>query len=234
MIGPGPRSILAIALTLLVSGLLALFWGPASASVSSQAVVNVSMVDNGLRPQNLTIATGVQVVWTNNGTVPHTSTGDTGLWDSDALAPGETFRRTFDAPGTYPYHCNFHRDGGMVGVMVVQGTAPPAAPGAATPVSPPSTKPRGGAPTPTPTPAGTAVPSPTATPATPQPTPPAVLATPSPIAGPAPPAITPRPPVGVPATLPATGESETLPQWAIALAALAIAVGVAVRILARR
>lgn len=223
MVGPGPRSILAIALTLLVSGLLALFGGPASASVSSQAVVNVSMVDNGLRPQNLTIATGVQVVWTNNGTVPHTSTGDTGLWDSDALAPGETFRRTFDAPGTYPYHCNFHRDGGMVGVIVAQGTAP-----VASPTRSPTPTPTPAPGTPTSTPTGTPVPGATAAPAKPQ-------ATPSPsVATPASPATAPSPAVGIPATLPATGESETLPQWAIALAALAIAVGVAVRIVARR
>jgi plastocyanin len=30
------------------------------------------------------------------------------VWQSPLLAPGETFTRTFDTPGVFPYLCSVH------------------------------------------------------------------------------------------------------------------------------
>lgn len=144
---------------------LALAWLPGvSASPQPQATVTVSVADNSFQPQSLTITAGDTVVWTNNGSNPHTSTSDTGLWDSGTLSPGQTFSRVFDTPGTFPYHCAFHQGLGMVGTITVQAAAP-AATATPTPL-PPTATPTSVPPTATPTPA---VATPTTTP-TPAPT----------------------------------------------------------------
>ncbi len=48
----------------------------------------------------------------------HTVTADDGSWDSGDVQPGATWRRTFDRPGTYPYHCTPHPF--MQAVVVVE------------------------------------------------------------------------------------------------------------------
>jgi plastocyanin len=104
--------------------------GPASA-----ATANVSEVDFDFVPATTTINVGDTVVWTNNGDSPHTSTSDSGAWDSGSMDPGQTFSQTFNSAGTFPYHCNFHQSLGMVGTIVVQGAPGTTPPGGST--SPP-------------------------------------------------------------------------------------------------
>lgn len=82
------------------------------------AVVDVSIQNFLFNPMNVTVNVGDTVRWTNNGTTFHTSTstvapgscleGGSDPWDSDYLAPGEVFQRTFNIPGTYPYKCIPH------------------------------------------------------------------------------------------------------------------------------
>jgi plastocyanin len=78
---------------------------------------SVSIVDFAFTPGTLTIPVGTTVTWTNKGAVNHTTTSDTGLWDSGLLAPGATFSFTFSSAGTFPYHCNVHFM--MTGTIVV-------------------------------------------------------------------------------------------------------------------
>jgi len=66
----------------------------------------------------LTIAKGTTVRWTNNDTIAHTSTSDTGVFSSGNLNAGDHFDFTFQDSGTFPYHCTIHP--GMVGTVVVQ------------------------------------------------------------------------------------------------------------------
>ncbi|MEI7925665.1 MAG: plastocyanin/azurin family copper-binding protein [Chloroflexota bacterium] len=56
------------------------------------------------------------VRWTNNDTVEH----DVILADgsSPVIAPGASFERRFDRPGTYAYSCSFHPF--MTGTVVVR------------------------------------------------------------------------------------------------------------------
>ena len=63
-------------------------------------------------------APGTMVRWTNYGHHMHTVTSDNGLWDSGEFSHGHSFSYTFNQPGTYYYHCRFHRD--MRGTVIVR------------------------------------------------------------------------------------------------------------------
>jgi plastocyanin len=69
-------------------------------------------------PNPVMITAGSTVTWTNNDTIPHTSTSDSGAFDSGNIAPGAKFSFTFNTRGTFPYHCTLHT--GMVASVVVQ------------------------------------------------------------------------------------------------------------------
>jgi plastocyanin len=70
-------------------------------------------------PLTVTLTSGGSVTWRNDdrqaddgygggsGT-PHNITADDLSFISGSLVPGATFRHTFDAEGTYAYHCSIH------------------------------------------------------------------------------------------------------------------------------
>jgi plastocyanin len=91
----------------------------------AQNAVSVSIVNFAFEPASVEVPVGGTVTWTNNGGAPHTVTADDGAFDSGELAPGASFSQTFDAAGTFAYHCNIHPQ--MTGtVNVVAATAAPA------------------------------------------------------------------------------------------------------------
>ena len=64
-------------------------------------------------PAQVTIKRGTKVTWVNcedPGSDAHTSTSDTGVWDSPSIPVGAVFTRTFnDVTGTvFSYHCTPH------------------------------------------------------------------------------------------------------------------------------
>jgi plastocyanin len=70
------------------------------------------------QPQTFDVSVGGTVVWYNGDTAIHTITSDgSGQFDSGNVLPGNTFRHTFTAAGTFPYHCNPHP--WMTGTVVV-------------------------------------------------------------------------------------------------------------------
>lgn len=78
-------------------------------NTSSTAEAAVSIQNFSFNPSTLSIKTGTKVTWTNNDSVPHTVTTDSGaLLDSKSIAPGASFSFTFAAPGTNSYHCAVH------------------------------------------------------------------------------------------------------------------------------
>jgi plastocyanin len=79
--------------------------------------VTIPIANYAFGDGTLTIPAGTTVTWINNDEDGHTTTSDTGLWDSGELASGTTFAFTFADPGTYPYSCLDHP--GMVGTIVV-------------------------------------------------------------------------------------------------------------------
>ncbi len=90
---------------------------PAEAFGSTIVVIR----DFNFSPSQVTVAPGGKVTWVScepQGSESHTSTADAGAWSSPLLPPGSTFTRQFEAPGTFPYHCEPHP--GMLAMVTVQ------------------------------------------------------------------------------------------------------------------
>jgi len=114
------RHRLAAAFAILGALTLAACAGPSTSSTTSgpSPRATVEIVDFTFVPAEITVAAGTTVEWVNREkAVPHTTTSVDGVWDSGTLQPGDTFRFTFDEPGTYPYLCTIHPY--MKGTVVV-------------------------------------------------------------------------------------------------------------------
>ena len=70
--------------------------------------------------EDVTIAVGTTVVWTNKASSPHTASSKDGSWDSMSLSQGESFSVTFDTPGIVEYRCNIHPVDMQATVIVTQ------------------------------------------------------------------------------------------------------------------
>jgi plastocyanin len=68
-------------------------------------------------PPAATARVGDTVRWTFTDENPHTATADDGSFDSTTLSSGRTYSHTFEAPGTFAYHCEIHPS--MHGTVVV-------------------------------------------------------------------------------------------------------------------
>ena len=106
----------------------------AAAANSPAQIVNCTTSPNGcFSPNPIRITAGSTVTWTNTSSKAHTATSDAGAWDTGAIGTGATSSAvTFNTPGTFAYHCNFHAD--MHGSIIVTAaaTASPAATAAPT------------------------------------------------------------------------------------------------------
>jgi len=70
-------------------------------------------------PATLTVSVGTTVTWTNEDSVPHTITSDSGSeLNSPDMNNGDTYTHTFNTAGTYAYHCGIHTY--MKGTVIVQ------------------------------------------------------------------------------------------------------------------
>jgi plastocyanin len=81
----------------------------------------IAIRDFSFQANDVRVKAGSSVTWLNcepAGTPSHTSHSDQGVWQSPLLAPGETFTRTFDTPGVFPYHCDPHPF--MLGTVTVE------------------------------------------------------------------------------------------------------------------
>src|SRR6266566_4620977 len=138
--------------------------------VAFAATSAVNIQNSAFAPPTTTIQVGDTVTWTNRDAFSHTSTSDTGTWDTGVITAGASHSFTFTSAGTFAYHCAIHAF--MHGTIVVQAvttpqpTAPPTAPPTARP-TPVRTAPPTIAPTEPPTPAPTEAATPQATTAAP-------------------------------------------------------------------
>ena len=87
----------------------------------------VEVLDNTFNDENIQVAPGTKVVWTNDGRQDHDIVpvdGDAGGWgvEPEDFASGDVYEHTFAEPGTYRYYCSLHgsEDAGMVGAVVVE------------------------------------------------------------------------------------------------------------------
>ena len=110
--------------------MLVLVIGVLSAGGTMQAAtLTVNMGDNFFSPLVTSINVGDTVKWVNQGFSLHSTTSNTGLWDSDntfpgGMDPGSSFDLTFNAAGDFPYHdSGFSSMTGLV--RVVSANTPP-------------------------------------------------------------------------------------------------------------
>ncbi len=99
---------------------------PPPAPVPTLNAGDVVMGDFFYNPITVTVQQGSTIRWVNTGAALHTVTAADGSFDSGFRAAGESYVRTFDAPGTFNIFCTIHPQ--MVGTVVVldsSGTAPP-------------------------------------------------------------------------------------------------------------
>ena len=71
----------------------------------------IKIEDFQFTPSSLTVPVGSTVTWVNTGAVEHTTVSRVDgevVWDSDILAPGETFAFTFEEAGVWEYVCGLH------------------------------------------------------------------------------------------------------------------------------
>lgn len=78
----------------------------------------VSIANMAFGPGSITVSVGTTITWHNNDGINHTSTSNTGVWNTGAIPPGGSKTQTFATAGTFPYHCNIHTM--MTGTIIVQ------------------------------------------------------------------------------------------------------------------
>jgi plastocyanin len=102
---------------------------PGAVAVAADADVVVSLENCDFAPLVTNIPAGATVAFVNNDATPHQVTGYHSTWSSAILEQGQAYSWHFDDAGVHPYSCPLHP--GMVGAIVVGGTAAVAAPPAA-------------------------------------------------------------------------------------------------------
>ena len=77
----------------------------------------VGIVNVAFHPTTRHVTVGTTITWKNMDPTTHTVTFLNGEIDSLDMAPGAAFPHTFDAVGTFAYHCKIHLD--MLGTVIV-------------------------------------------------------------------------------------------------------------------
>lgn len=87
--------------------------------VNAETLVEVGIVKMQFVPQQVKVKPGTTVKWVNNEKRTSHSVlfAKEGLPESERFFPGESWQRTFDKPGIYPYICGPHPE--MTGVVEV-------------------------------------------------------------------------------------------------------------------
>ncbi len=88
-------------LVLFISSIMTAF--TPSAKGIQEGVVTIQ--DSYYSPQEVTIIVGASVLWKNAGSLAHTATSDSGLWDSGVIQPGSSYTSPpFNKVGVFNYH----------------------------------------------------------------------------------------------------------------------------------
>ncbi|MBL8526902.1 MAG: cupredoxin family copper-binding protein [Burkholderiales bacterium] len=100
--------------------IVASFVAPATfaAGASSASSVDVDITKFAFAPQEITIAPGTRITWTNRDEAPHTVTSNDRSFTSKGLDTGDKFEHTFAAEGDFTYICTLHPF--MAGVVHVR------------------------------------------------------------------------------------------------------------------
>ena len=113
-----PRAILAIAalaVLLAAAPINPSPWG--AAAEAAPAAVTVKIANFDFNPGAITVPVGTSVTWVNNDDDAHSVVADNKTFRSAPLDTGDHYSFTFQAAGTYVYHCGLHPQ--MVGKVIV-------------------------------------------------------------------------------------------------------------------
>ncbi|MEJ2202793.1 MAG: cupredoxin family copper-binding protein [Gemmatimonadota bacterium] len=81
---------------------------PVDDMMASADTVRIDIANLNFSQADVMVDVGTTVVWTNRDPLHHSVTAEEGGFDSDLIDPRGSFALTFDAPGTYAYHCTPH------------------------------------------------------------------------------------------------------------------------------
>ena len=88
------------------------------AAPDAGAAPEVDIVDFAFAPEELVVAAGTTVTWTNKDDATHSVAVSALDEESDDMAKGDTFEITYDEAGEYPYVCGIHNY--MKGTVTVE------------------------------------------------------------------------------------------------------------------
>ena len=91
------------------------------AKYAATAEAKVDIIDLAFKPQELSVAVGTKVTWTQLDTAPHTVVSKSGpmVLNSPFMEHvGDKYSYTFTSPGTYEYWCTVHPE--MVAKVIVK------------------------------------------------------------------------------------------------------------------
>jgi plastocyanin/uncharacterized membrane protein YozB (DUF420 family) len=91
-------------------------------TVSDSSRVNVNIKNFSFEPKEITISTGMTVVWTDLQGM-HSIAADDGSFESEILDSGGRFEHKYENSGVFPYYCPLHGDKGskeMAGIVIVK------------------------------------------------------------------------------------------------------------------
>lgn len=94
---------------------------PSPGRTTSADTVEIPISGLAYGSDRVKIRPGATVVWVNDDPVAHTATAEDGAWDSDLIAPGDRWGRTFTGVGEHPYHCTPHPFMKAVIVVTAEG-----------------------------------------------------------------------------------------------------------------
>jgi plastocyanin len=96
----------------------------APASTETKAFVTIPKSDayygtnsTNFAPTSITINVGGSVTWINYDAENHQPTQDDNAWGNE-LSPNGQYTRTYTTAGTFPYHCELHKE--MKGTVTVK------------------------------------------------------------------------------------------------------------------
>ena len=82
--------------------------------------VTVDIADFAFDPEELSVAAGTAIVWTNGDDFAHTAQADDGGFDTGTIEAGMSSEPVvLEEPGTYSYICGIHN--AMTGTITVTG-----------------------------------------------------------------------------------------------------------------
>jgi len=104
----------------LISTVFVLCFSLGTVSVFGETVIIEIKDDQYGTEQPLTVKAGTTVKWVNMEKRQYHSVWfqAEGFPEAEYIFPEESWERTFDKPGTYPYRCEPHED--MIGTIVVE------------------------------------------------------------------------------------------------------------------